>query len=95
MKKIKIYLLITFLVSAFFFIYLNFFLTYSRGDFLKNTSKCLLIYKPNFVILECENFSDFYQFYMENNKNLFIKKIKMSILTNYHSKNNIIFKISR
>lgn len=95
MRKIKIYLLITFLVSTFFFIYLNFFFTTSGDAFFKNTSKCLLIYRTNFVILECTHFSDFYQFYMENNKNLFIKKIKMRILNNHHSKFNVIFEISR
>jgi hypothetical protein len=94
MKKIKIYLLITFLVSTFFFIYLNFFFTYSGSAVFKNTSKCLLIYRTNFVILECIKFSDFYQFYMENNKNLFIKKIKMTILNNYHQY-NLVFQISR
>jgi hypothetical protein len=87
--------MIFFLLFTLVFIYLNFFIKESKNTLLTNTSECLLSYKPNFIILECENFFHFYHFYLKNIKNLFVKKIKIKISTSNDSKYTLIFEIDR
>ena len=75
----KIYLSIIFLLT-FIFIYFNFFFLERKISLLNNTSKCLFIYNVKSYDIECDNFNDFYHFYLENSKDLLYKKIKVTFI---------------
>jgi hypothetical protein len=81
MKKKKYFLIIS-VVLTFIFIYFNFFFSGPKISLLNNTSKCLLSYNVKSIDIECVSFDEFYHFYLENNKKLLLKKIKLFFLDN-------------
>lgn len=92
MRKIKIYFLITFLLLTFFFININFINKKVTDLILNNSKECLTYYKPESIILACNNYKNFYKFYSQNKNKLLFKKIKLRT-HNFRNEKEIIITI--